>query len=127
MRLFWILLGVLVLQPVQAHPRSVQECAEGRDFIVHATQSRDAGVDGPTFLDHFEDDLKVALGLPPSMRWFVQDQDDIDLLRAGAHAVFELGLSADENGTAFMQACTTTGRVPGPATPAPPAAPSTWL
>src|SRR5476649_1653995 len=72
-----------------AHDLTLRECIEGGDFIKNAAMSRDNGVTREAFLERLESDLLVIRAYPPHLRWFVQDQDDEDLLVQATRTVFD--------------------------------------
>jgi hypothetical protein len=72
-----------------AHDLSKQECAEGADYIRNAALSRDAGMSEADFITVFDQDLARLQLLPPSLRWFVQDEDDALMLRNALTEVFK--------------------------------------
>ena len=88
-----------------AHALSPDECVEGGDFIRNAALSRDNGMDGTTFVTKMLADLVAIRSFPPAIRWFVQDQQDEDLLVKAAVAVFENPLDPETHRHGFLGSC----------------------
>lgn len=98
---------VLLLLPLlaSAHSLSREECSEGSDYIRNAALSRDGGMAESQFLDVFEHDLVLLMAIPPSLRWFVQDDDDADFLRAALLDVYRNPKTPQQHAEHFAQAC----------------------
>ncbi len=88
-----------------AHELSARECMEGADYIRHAALSRDGGMPEAAFMDVFERDMQLIARVPPSLRWFVQDEDDEALLRAALDEVFSRPQSPQQHALDFARAC----------------------
>lgn len=88
-----------------AHSLSKEECSEGSDYIRNAALSRDGGMSETAFLDVFEHDLVLLMAIPPSLRWFVQDADDADFMRAALLDVYRAPKAPDQHAEHFLQAC----------------------
>ena len=88
-----------------ARTLSPQECSEGGDFIRNAALARDNGMDGTTFVTKLLADLVTIRSFPPSIRWFVQDQQDEDLLVKATVAVFENPLDPEAHRRGFLGNC----------------------
>jgi len=72
-----------------AHDLTLAECVEGGDFIMHAAMSRENGMTREAFLERMESDIRLIQAFPPQLRWFVQDEDDEQLLTWAARLVFD--------------------------------------
>lgn len=92
--------------PVAAHDLSFNECVEGSDFILHAAQSRDAGMSRDDFINRMHGDIALIQAYPPELRWFVQDEDDEVLLVSHAEKVFDAPRTPDTHQTEFLAQCT---------------------
>lgn len=92
-------------QPASALTVSLEECAEGADFIRNAARSRDNGLRADAFLRRLEDDLLAIRSVPPALRWFARDADDEALLRGAAISVFADPRSADAHHLDFLSTC----------------------
>jgi hypothetical protein len=88
-----------------AHPRSDQECREAREFIENAAMSRDNGMDGMTFVSKLLADFMAIRSFPAELRWFVQDQQDEELLLAAVSDVFERPGEPHTHGRSFLERC----------------------
>ena len=100
-------LGISVALDAAAHPLSRQECSEGSDFIKNAALSRENGMDGGTFLTRTIEDLSLIKSFPPSMRWFVQDQNDEDYLLKAVAEVFSSPREPQLHQSSFFGECIT--------------------
>jgi hypothetical protein len=100
-------LGIGFAFDAAAHPLSRQECSEGSDFIKNAALSRDNGMDGGTFLSRTIEDLSLIKSFPPSMRWFVQDQNDEDYLLKAVAEVFSSPREPQLHQSSFFGECIT--------------------
>jgi hypothetical protein len=89
-----------------AHDLTLDECLEGSDFILHAAMSRENGITREAFLERMESDIHAIQAFPPELRWFVQDQEDEDLLTAAARVVFDSPREAQRHRSEFLAACT---------------------
>ncbi len=86
---------------------TLEECAEGADFIRNAALSRDNGLRADAFLDRLEGDLLAIRSVPAPLRWFARDADDEALLRVAAISVFARPRAADEHHREFLADCRT--------------------
>ena len=91
---------------VAAHDLTLDECLEGSDFIMHAAMSRENGMTREAFLDRMESDIHLIQAFPPELRWFVQDQDDAELLTSAARLVFDSPREPQSHQSEFLAACT---------------------
>jgi hypothetical protein len=91
--------------PVGAHALSPQECFEGGDFIAHAAQSRDNGMNREAFLGKLVDDIRLIQALPPSLRWFVVDPDDALFLHAAVTEIFDAPKEPELHRAHFLSQC----------------------
>ena len=99
-----VLCGLPYVAP--AHDLTLDECLEGSDFIMHAAMSRENGMTREAFLDRMESDIHLIQAFPPELRWFVQDQDDADLLTSAARLVFDSPREPQSHQSEFLAACT---------------------
>jgi hypothetical protein len=83
----------------------LQECFEGGDFIAHAAQARNKGMTRAAFLDRLVADVHLIQAFPPELRWFVQDQDDEELLTSAARLVFDSPREPQSHQSEFLAAC----------------------
>ncbi len=88
-----------------AHELTARECMEGSDYIRNAALSRDGGMTEASFMDDFERDMLMIARVPPSLRWFVQDEDDEALLRAALDEVFSRPQLPQQHAQNFARAC----------------------
>jgi hypothetical protein len=88
-----------------AHDLTLDECLEGSDFIMHAAMSRENGMTREAFLGRMESDIRAIQQFPPQLRWFVQDQDDEDLLTQAARLVFDSPREPQSHQSEFLAAC----------------------
>ena len=98
-------LSILSLPPAIAHELSKQECMEGTDYIRNAALSREQGMTESAFMDVFDNDLVMLRSIPPTLRWFVQDEDDAEFLRSALNEVFRLPATPDQHARNFAEAC----------------------
>ena len=91
---------------VAAHDLTLNECLEGGDFIMHAAMSRENGMMREAFLERMESDIRLIQAFPPELRWFVQDQDDEELLTSAARLVFDAPREPESHQSEFLAACT---------------------
>jgi hypothetical protein len=89
-----------------AHVLTLDECVEGSDFIMHAAMSRENGMTREAFLERMESDIHMIQAFPPELRWFVQDQDDAELLTSAARMVFDSPREPQSHQSEFLAACT---------------------
>ncbi len=94
-----------VVAGASAHELSARECMEGADYIRNAALSRDGGMTEAAFMEVFERDMVMISRVPPSLRWFVQDEDDEALLRAALDGVFKHPQAAQQHAQDFARAC----------------------
>ncbi len=99
------LLAALSAGTAFAHELTARECMEGSDYIRNAALSRDGGITEKSFMDVFEQDMVMIARVPPSLRWFVQDQDDEALLRAALGEVFHQPQTPQQHAQDFARAC----------------------
>lgn len=88
-----------------AHDLTLAECAEGGDFIMHAAMSRENGMTREAFLERMESDIRLIQAFPPHLRWFVQDEDDEELLTSAARLVFDSPREPESHQSEFVAAC----------------------
>lgn len=88
-----------------AHPLTLEECAQGGEFIRHAAMSRDAGMTKQVFMNRFAEDLVLIQAFPPELRWFVQDEHDERLLGTAAEKVFDQPMKPEQHEAAFVSDC----------------------
>ena len=100
-----ILQAFLLPLPAAALTATVADCSEAADFIGNAARSRDNGLSSEAFFARFDGDLELLKALPPEVRWFVKDDDDEALLRAGAIEVFARRRQPDEHALDFLIRC----------------------
>jgi hypothetical protein len=98
-----VLCGLPYLAP--AHDLTFDECLEGSDFIMHAAMSRENGMTREAFLERMESDINLIQAFPPELRWFVQDQDDEELLTSAARLVFDSPREPQSHQSEFLEAC----------------------
>ena len=96
-----------ILLPVTGHALTVSpsDCDEGGDFIRNAALSRDSGISSRDFLGRLEGDLIAIRAIPKELRWFAQDNDDEQMLRTAAEAVFAAPRDPDDHGREFRAQC----------------------
>ena len=80
--------AVLAANAAEAHALSLEECAEGSDFIKNAALARDEGMQERQFVAQFQADVQALQRLPAELRWFVQDKDDEVFLLSAVQEVF---------------------------------------
>ncbi len=102
-----VLLAAVVFcpSPAGAHALSIQECAEGSDYIRNAALSRDGGMSEHAFMEVFDTDLVMLMAIPPTLRWFVQDDEDAEFLRAALHEVFRRPRDPETHAQTFAEVC----------------------
>ena len=91
--------------PASAHALSKQECSEGSDYIRNAALSRDGGMSEISFMEVFDNDLVMLMAIPPTLRWFVQDDEDAEFLRSALHEVFRTPRDPDTHAENFAEVC----------------------
>ena len=96
---------MLAAGAAQAHPLSLEECAEGGDFIKNAALARDEGMQERQFVAQFQADVQALQRLPAELRWFVQDKDDEAFLLAAVQDVFQKPKPAAVHHAQFAVAC----------------------
>lgn len=98
---------ILVAVPAicAARQPSVTECVEGSDFIRNAALARDGGMTEASFIARIHEDIAVIQALPPQLRWFVQDEEDAELLISAATEVFRMPKDAGTHQKDFLRAC----------------------
>jgi hypothetical protein len=97
--------GMLAAPAVEAHPLSLEECAEGSDFIRNAALARDEGMQERQFVAQFHADVQALQRLPAELRWFVQDKDDEVFLLSAVQDVFREPKPAAVHQAQFAMAC----------------------
>ncbi len=105
MRLLLLAAAVLWSAGAAALPHSSRECREGGDFIRNAALTRDAGFSREFFVGRLEDDLVTIRAFPPSLRWFVHDNDDEAFLRAEVLSVFDAPAASELHRDGFLERC----------------------
>lgn len=88
-----------------AHSLSLEECSEGSDYIRNAALSRDGGMSEAKFFEVFDHDLVLLMAIPPSLRWFVQDDADAEFLRAALLDVYHNPKLPQQHAENFSVAC----------------------
>lgn len=88
-----------------AHTLSIEECSEGSDYIRNAALSRDGGISEAKFFEVFDHDLVLLMAIPPALRWFVQDDDDAEFLRAALLDVYHSPKLPQLHAENFAAAC----------------------
>ena len=91
--------------PAGGHPRTLEECLEGGDFIANAAFSRDNGMTREAFLGRLVDDIRLIQAFPPELRWFVVDPDDAQFLHEEASKVFDAPLRPEAHRAQFLSRC----------------------
>ena len=91
--------------PVRGHPRTLEECLEGGDFIANAARSRDNGVTKSEFLGRLVDDIALIQAFPAPLRWFVADAEDAEFLTAEATKVFDAPARPEAHRAEFLSRC----------------------
>ena len=91
--------------PAAGHPRTLQECLEGGDFIAHAAEARDNGITKAEFLNRLLDDIRLIQAFPPQLRWFVVDPEDADFLHEEASKVFDTPRRPEAHRAQFLSRC----------------------
>ena len=97
--------GMLATSTAQAHALSLDECAEGSDFIRNAALARDEGMQERQFVAQFQADVQALQRLPAELRWFVQDKDDEVFLLSAVRDVFRKPRPAPVHQAQFAVAC----------------------
>jgi hypothetical protein len=100
-----ILALMLLLSTGAAAQHSPGECREGGDFIRNAALSRDGGATRAFFVGRLEEDFLTIRAFPPSLRWFVHDEDDEVFLRAEVEAVFDAPAPSEQHRAGFLERC----------------------
>lgn len=95
----------LATPAVQAHALSMEECAEGSDFIRNAALARDDGMPETQFIAQFHADVQALQRLPAELRWFVQDKEDEVFLLSAVQDVFRKPRPATVHQAQFALAC----------------------
>lgn len=97
--------GALAAPAGYAHDLSMNECAEGSDFIRNAALARDEGMPERQFIAQFQADVQALQRLPAELRWFVQDKDDEVFLLSAVQDVFRKPKPAPVHQAQFAVAC----------------------
>lgn len=92
-----------------AHKLAFSECKEGSDFIRNAALSRQNGMTKQQFIDRLLQDMEAIRAFPPSLRWFMQDEDDEHFLLRAADDVFDSPRPPDTHRREFFEACLARG------------------
>jgi hypothetical protein len=88
-----------------AHKLSFSECKEGSDFIKNAALSRENGMSRRQFIDRLLQDTEAIRAFPPSLRWFMQDEDDEHFLLHAADEVFDNPRPPEAHRREFFAVC----------------------
>ena len=88
-----------------AHELTRTECVEGSDFIRHAAMSRENGMTREDFLERMQSDIRAIQAFPAQLRWFVQDEEDEELLTSAARLVFDVPQNPETHQADFLAAC----------------------
>ena len=96
-----------------AHALSKQECVEGGDFIAHAADARDNGINKSAFLDRLNADITLIQAFPPDLRWFVADSDDAEFLLSESSEVFDRPQDSEAHRAQFLEHCFDRAKPPG--------------
>lgn len=105
----FVLVLLLFAFPCLAHDRTNDECREAADMVMHFAQARDTkSVDKPTAMQQYDDSVKMVSVYPPAQRWFVEDDEDVALLRGAIGQVFDNpDQSPEALATIFRAVCQT--------------------
>jgi len=106
-----------VSAPLWSHDLTLNECMEGSDFIRNAALSRDYGITREEFLERMRSDILAIQSFPRELRWFVQDEQDEELLIAHAERVFDEPRPPESHQSEFLEVCVS--RVTAEAEPEP--------
>jgi hypothetical protein len=98
-------LTVAAVHGVGASVPTMNDCLEASDFVANAARSRDNGLDREAFVERLREDFVAIRAFPPSLRWFVHDQDDETFLEDAAIAVFERPQLPERHRETFLRAC----------------------
>lgn len=88
-----------------AHPLTLEECAEGGEFIRNAALARDSGASRGFLIGKLEEDLILIQAFPPQLRWFVQDAVDEEFLSRRLERVFDEPMKPEQHEAAFISDC----------------------
>jgi hypothetical protein len=94
-----------VVQLAAASVPTMNDCLEASDFVANAARSRDNGVDRESFVDRLHQDFVAIRAFPPSLRWFVKDDDDETFLAGAAADVYDHPQAPDQHRRRFLRAC----------------------
>ncbi len=97
--------ALLAAGAAQGSVPTMNDCLEGSDFIEHAAQARDNGVERRVFVERFDADVTLIHAFPPDLRWFVRDADDERFLHAQVERVFDAPTTPANHRSAFLRAC----------------------
>ena len=103
--LLLFVLGAVAGAPAGGHPRTLEECLEGGDFIANAAKARDNGITKAGFLGRLVDDIRLIQAFPPQLRWFVVDPEDAEFLHEEATTVFDTPASPEAHRAQFLSRC----------------------
>ena len=84
---------------------TVADCLEASEFIANAALSRDNGMTRDEFLSRMDQDFETIKAFPPSLRWFVQDDDDERFLLDSAREVFDHPERSERHRVRFLHDC----------------------
>lgn len=99
-------IGLAIIPEVCAAPsHRTDECREAGDFIHNAALARDGGMSEDAFLTRLREDIEVIQAFPPSLRWFVRDDDDAQFLMSYAARVFQEPQNPAAHQAEFLRAC----------------------
>ena len=84
---------------------TVADCLEASEFIANAALSRDNGMTRDEFLSRMDQDFEAIKAFPPSLRWFVQDNDDERFLLDSAREVFDHPDRSERHRAHFLHDC----------------------
>lgn len=106
---------VLMPLPAHAHDRTNDECNEAADMIGHFADARDAHkVDKAGAIKQYNDSVEAVSAAPPAARWFIEDQEDVDVLGRGIESVFDHpDMTRDDLKAQFKAACLRRGQRAG--------------
>jgi len=110
---------VAMARSVGASVPTLNDCLEASDFVANAARSRDNGVEREAFVGRLHDDFVAIRAFPPSLRWFVRDDDDETFLENAAIAVFDRPQLPERHREVFLRSClerlATGSQLPAPA------------
>jgi hypothetical protein len=98
-------MSLLLPSRSMGHQLSINECKEASDFIRNAALARDHGIGEAAFINKISDDIEILRAFPSQLRWFVQDDEDANLLISAATNVFQHPESAHAHQINFFNDC----------------------